>query len=106
MLTAPDLERDHAPEALHLLGKRQVAGVTRKTRIVNGGDLAVTKKELDDLLGVVAAAVHAHAEGLQAAKHQPCVERAGNRAHGVLVEGNALLSVLEPRNRNGFCLLY
>src|SRR5665647_456794 len=71
LLAAPDLEGDHAPEALHLLGRDPVARVTRKPRIVNGGDLAVTKKELDDLLGVVATAVHAHAEGLQAAKHQP-----------------------------------
>src|SRR5665811_2244719 len=65
LLAAPDLEGDHAPESFHLLGRDVVARVTGKTRVVNGGDRAVAQEELDNLFGVVAAAVHAHAEGLQ-----------------------------------------
>src|ERR1019366_6533956 len=64
LLTAPDLERDHAAAALHLPGRHVVAGVCGQPRIVDGRARAVSQQELHALLGVVTVAVHAHPEGL------------------------------------------
>ena len=47
-------------------------------------------EHVDDALGVARVAVHAHAQGLDAAQHQPRVHRAGNGADRVLVEGDLL----------------
>ena len=49
-----------------------------------------SEQELGDPRRVGAVPVHADAEGLDAAQHQPGVERAGDRAHRVLVVGQPL----------------
>ena len=53
-------------------------------------DRRVAGQELHHLLRVVAVPVHPDPEGLQPAQHQPGVERAGDRADRVLVEGDPL----------------
>ena len=52
--------------------------------------MRVAGQEVDDLLGVVAVPVHPQPEGLEPAQGQPGVERAGDRADRVLVEGDLL----------------
>ena len=79
LLAAGDPERHDAAEPLHLPGRDVVAGVVGQARVVDVGDGLVTGQELDDPLGVVAVPVHPHAEGLEAAQHQPRVERARPR---------------------------
>ena len=87
---AGDAERDHPAEALHLAGGDLVAGVGREAGVDHLGDPRVAVEELHDPLRVVAVAVHAYAERLEAAVRQEGVERSGDRAHGVLVEADLL----------------
>src|SRR5664280_816823 len=101
LLATGNLEGDHAPVAPHLSGRDVVPRVRAQTRVVHGNDRAMALQELNDLLGVLAVAVHPHAQGLQTSQHQPRIERSGNRDHGVLMEGKTLFGVLEPGNRDG-----
>ena len=98
LLAAAQPERHHAAEAAHLLGRDVVAGVRRAGP---GRAPATTAgwstQELHDALGVGAVPVHPHAEGLDAAQHQPGVERPGDRAHRVLVERELLAERRRPR---------
>ena len=63
--------------------------------VVDGAHGRVRREELDDPLGVVAVLLHPQRERLEAAQHQPGVERPGHRAHRVLVEGDPIDRVLE-----------
>jgi hypothetical protein len=83
-------ERHHAAEAGHLPGRDLVPGVLGQARVEHLRDPRVGDQEVDDARGVGAVPVHAHAEGLDAAQHEPRVERTGYRAHRVLVERELL----------------
>ena len=74
--------------------------VPLEARVEHRGDAPVALQELDHLLGVVAVPVHPDAEGLDAAQHQPGVERPGDGADGVLVEGD-LVGKLGIAGRSG-----
>jgi hypothetical protein len=50
----------------------------------------VTGQEVGDPLGVVAMAIHPYAQRLQPAMSEEGIERAGDCAHGVLMEGDLL----------------
>ncbi len=75
------------PNARIWPGRDVVAGVARQARVEHLGHRGVVREQLDHLHRVVAVPVHPDAERLDATQHQPRVERPGDRAHRVLVEG-------------------
>ena len=90
LLATGDPERHHAAEALHLPRAISCPGCSGRPGIEDLGDLRVAGQEVDDPLGVVAVPLHPHRQRPQPAQHQPGVERAGDGADGVLVEGDLL----------------
>ena len=74
-------------------------GCVGQARVVARGETCgCAARSLGDPLGVGAVPVHPHGQRLDAAQHQPGVERAGDGAHRVLVEGQ-LVAELRRRRR-------
>ena len=86
LLAVAQPEGDHAAEAGHLPSGEVVARMLGQAGVEHLRDRGVAGQELDDPLGVCAVTLHPDAERLDAAQHQPRVERPGDRAHRVLVE--------------------
>ena len=100
LLAAGDPEDDHAAEALHLPRGDLVAGVLRQARgrctcATAGWPVrnSTTFSALSQCRSIRTR------ERLEAAQHQPGVERPGDRAHRVLVEGDPL-SAQPSRSRD------
>src|SRR4051794_14251380 len=98
LLAALRAERHHAAEAVHLAVGHLVAGVVRQPGVVDLLHPLVGSEELDDAFGVVAVALHPDRQRLEAAQGQPGIERAGHRAHGVLVVADLLGEVQVPHD--------
>ena len=75
---------DHAAEALHLPLGHLVARVRLESRVEDGGDLVGAVEVGGDGLGVVAVALHAHGESLDAAGGEVGVEGRGDGADAAL----------------------
>ena len=83
-------EADHAPEAAHLPPGHGVARIALEARVEDLGDGRRRREQRRDALRVVAVALHAHRERLQAAQREEAVERRRNPAERVLEEAQPL----------------
>ena len=95
-LERSEVERDHAAEAAHLFLRQRVLRMGRQPRIVAPGDLRVRLQKLRHGEAVLVVPLHPERQRLGAAQHQPRVERAEDRALGVLHELQPL-DVVVPR---------
>src|SRR3712207_2268525 len=72
--------------------------MAREPGVVHGLDLRVISQELGDREGVLLVLAHADGEGLEAAEHDPGVERPRYPAGSVLVELHSLVEVRVRRD--------
>ena len=95
-------DADHAAEVAHLAAGHVVVGMVGQAGIVNAVHLRLLGQPRGERAGVGAMPLHADRQRLDAAQHQPGIERAGHAAGGVLVEGDRLEQVAaadRPRRR-------
>ena len=90
LLLRLDEERHHAPEVTHLPCCDLVAGMVRQAGVEHLGHGRVILQEGDHGPCVLAVLAHADGERLQAAEHEPRVERAGHCPERLLQEAEPL----------------
>ena len=90
LLLGLDEERDHASEVAHLPCGDLVAGVVGQAGVEHVRHGRVLVQEADDRAGVLAVLPHPHRQRLQAAQHEPGVERPRHRPERLLQEAQAL----------------
>ena len=96
-LDSVELERDHAAEAPHLPPRGLVAGVPGQPGTDDALHARVRGEPRGDRARVVAVALHPDGERLDAAEHEPAVERPGHGPH-VLEEAKRLGGVVVRRD--------
>ena len=90
LLLRLDEERDHAAEVAHLARGDLVARMVGQARVEHLDHARVLLEEGDDGARVLAVLPHPDGERLQAAEHEPRVERARHGAERLLQEAEAL----------------
>ena len=92
--TALELERDHAPEALHLAPRQRMLRVAGKARIVDPLHPGVALEEAGHRDRIALVLAHAYRQRLQSTKHEPRIHGTGDAAHRVLQVCQPLAQVL------------
>ena len=85
-----EIEGDHAAEAAHLALGEFVLRMGFQAGVAHLPNLGMSLQPAGEFQGVLAMAAHSQIERLDAAQDEEAVERSGNRADGVVQEGESL----------------
>src|SRR6185369_4521800 len=95
-----ELERDHGTEAAHLPARQIVLRVIGEAGVVELLHLCVMGEVVRHRLAVFLVPLHPHGERLDAAQHEPRIERREDRADGVLQEADLLRHLVAVRDHD------